>query len=178
MTLKSLVCFIFVVSLCSSYCCSRRIAVQKDLDQKLIAAIEKGPVGDEPVIVRLSDLTTFEWDRFYVFDPYTKLSDVRDTLKIDWDPETSIRDQDWDQLLVFVKDDAHSGSDQPLRSATSTNGRIVHYHDHPLEHGDFQGSDGWTGYTTDEAVFRVSFDKGRGRLVLRPLETSKSSAAR
>lgn len=150
MVLKQLLCLISAVALLCFYGCSRRISAQKDLEPRLIAAIEKGRIGDEPVIVRLKDLTTFEWDRFYEFSPYTRREEVRETLGINWDPNTSIPHQDQNDLLVFVN-----------------RGKVVHYHDHPIEHGDFNGFKR-TGYVPDEAVFVVTFEE-QSRLVVRPV---------
>ena len=108
----------------------------------------------------MKDLTTFEWDRFYVFVPYNMRSeDLRDTLGIV--PRTSIISNDQDDLLVFVK-----------------SGKVVHYYDHPRKHGDFDGLRERTGYSPDEAVFEVSFDKSQGWLVLRPLKSSNVSASK
>jgi hypothetical protein len=151
MTRKILLCVISVVALVCLNGCSRRVTAQRDLDKKLIAAIEEGRNAERPVIVRLRDLTTFDWERFYVFGPYTPPEDVRNALGIDWDPDSTIAFQDWDDLLVFVK-----------------GGKVVHYHDHPLNHGDFYGIKR-TGYTPDEAVFEVRMETGR--LVVRPIQS-------
>jgi hypothetical protein len=158
MTLKKFLFVLCVVILIWSCESSRRIVAQEDLDQKLIAAIEKERTG-EPFTVRLKDLTTFDWDKFYVFVPYQRAEDVRETLGIDWDPRTSIYGQDWDDLLVFVN-----------------RGSVVHYHDHPVKHGDFYGFRR-TGYTPDDAVFEVTLEK-HDRLVVRPVDGSRSSAVR
>jgi hypothetical protein len=141
------------------FACSGQIIAQSDLDQKLIAAIEREKAAEEQVTVRMKDLTTFEWDKFYVFVPYNmREEDLREILGMV--PQSSIISNDWDDLLVFVK-----------------SGKVVHYHDHPRKHGDFDGLSGRNGYSPDEAVFEVSFDKAPGWLVLRPLKSSSLSAS-
>jgi hypothetical protein len=74
---------------------------------------------------------------------------------------SNIISNDSDDLLVFVKD-----------------GKVVHYHDHPRKQGDFDGLSGRNGYSPDEAVFEVSFDKALGWSVLRPLKLSKTSESK
>lgn len=160
MSNKSNLFALLVAALLCSFACSRQFIAQKDLDEKLIAAIERGPAGEEPVTVRVKDLTTFEWDRLYVFVPYNmRKEDLRETLGMV--PHTSIFSNDWDDLLVFVK-----------------GGKVVHYHDHPRKHGDFEGLRGRAGYSPDEAVFEVDFDKPLGWLVLRPSKSSNPSTSR
>ena len=142
---KIILLLLCIAVVCGSACSRQKaIAGQKDLQEKLTAAIEKKRETDARVTLRLKDLTTFEWDRFYAFAPYTQPDYICQTLGFNWDnvKESSISNQDYDFLLVFVKD-----------------GKVVHFHDHPREHGTFYDVVGQTGYTPDEAVFEVTMDQ-------------------
>lgn len=127
-----------------------------------MAAIENQQAASPSVIVRLKDLTTFEWDRFYAFGPYTQPEYINEALGFSWyhAHQSSIDVQDYDNLLVFVKD-----------------GKVVHYHDHPRTHGDFIDVARRAGYTPEEAVFEVKMHEGFKWQALRQIKTPISFAA-
>jgi hypothetical protein len=54
--------------------------------------------------INLQEITEFEWDKFYIFGPYTPDETFTKNLGFEWSGATSIG-QDEYQVLVFVKND-------------------------------------------------------------------------
>lgn len=120
---------------------------QADLQQKLSAAVEKKRQSDERVVIQMKSLTDFEWDKFYVFDPYSNAEEVRETLGFDTTimAYSRIKDTDSHNLLVFVRDK-----------------QVVVFIDYPRGAGDFDKLKRREGYTPAEAIFEV---KAEGMLL-------------
>jgi hypothetical protein len=57
-------------------------------------------------VLRISKVTDFEWEKLYVFAPYTPISQVHSRLGFKWKAadETKIESSDTFFLLVFVRD--------------------------------------------------------------------------
>jgi hypothetical protein len=55
---------------------------------------------------QLSAATDFDWDRVYVFGPYSSPESINEELGFDWDDagDSAIEDADWVNLIVFVED--------------------------------------------------------------------------
>jgi hypothetical protein len=111
--------------------------------KRLTAAIARKRETTEQVSVNLKELTDFEWDRVYVFTPYTPLEQVNDTLGYIWPHAKSIRIDARDDinLIVFTAD-----------------GQVVDYVELKRHLGDFEKRE---GFTPDEGTFTVE-EKGRG----------------
>ncbi len=132
-----------------------RAPQKADLKSKLAAVVERKRYTNEQVRVRLKDLTDFEWDRVYVFTPYTSAEEIRRALGFTQSQrvDTSIEMLDSFNLLVF------------------TNARkVVGYVEQPRHLGDFGDEFGATrkiGFSPSEANFRVELeDYGQPWLVL------------
>jgi hypothetical protein len=69
---------------------------------EMIDRYKKGEVSE----IDISLLTTFTWDRLYVFGPYTELSKLDSMFGISWRDKchTTIESQDGVALLVFVSE--------------------------------------------------------------------------
>ena len=116
---------------------------QSDLQQKLSAAIEKKGQSGEQVVIQMKSLTDFEWDRFYVFDPYSSDDEVRDTLGFDTTimAHSRIKHTDTHNLLVFVQ-----------------NKQVEVFIDYPRSAGDFDKLKRRDGYNPAEANFEVKIE--------------------
>jgi hypothetical protein len=103
--------------------------------------------------------TPFEWERMYVFGPYTPRETVEKALGFAWPDfrHTSIRSSKGDCLVVFVKD-----------------GRVVYWYEQPrtIELGWLANE---KGYDRAEAVFIVDrTDPARPALrVAQPMTTTR-----
>lgn len=60
-------------------------------------------IGDSVESVNLSDVTPFEWDLVYFFDPYTSKDTIYQTIGYKWDTISSTVNGGMNQL-VFMKD--------------------------------------------------------------------------
>jgi hypothetical protein len=92
-----------------------------------------------------------DWQRLYIFGPYTPYERIHEALGFHWpDAErTSIEYNDGVNLVVFVK-----------------GGEVVGWLEHPRGRGDLVDVANEVGYARDEARFVVVRD-GEQRLVLR-----------
>jgi hypothetical protein len=107
------------------------------------AVEEAGRTGES---FRLSSVTDFEWDRAYVFAPYTPTGKISRELGFEWDgaEDSSIEKSDFVHLLVFVDD-----------------GDVALAFDHGIEGGQFTCLAGSAagGLTPTEAVLRVTTEQ-------------------
>ncbi len=126
------------------------------LANKLATHIQQRRESDKNAIVSLKDVTDFEWDRIYVFPPYTSVKEIHTALGYDWDEaeNTGIHMFDSFNLLVFTRA-----------------GKVVGYVKYPHTLGDFGGiyeHRKQKGFAPDEAVFMVEVADSPGPpLVLR-----------
>jgi hypothetical protein len=108
-------------------------------------------VGRGPgAVVDLAQLGPTDWDRVYIFRPYTSAETIQQALGFRWpDAErTSIEFNEGVNLMVFVKD-----------------GESVGCFEHPRNRGDLTGIANMAGYSREDARFLVVSD-GEQRLVL------------
>ena len=128
---------ILVVGAASVACASP----DRQLAEQIQAAAENGASG----VVDLPQLTSFEWDRLFVFAPYTPSSTVEKELGFSWTGSGRIEAYDHFVLLVFV-------------SAK----RVVRFVEQPRR-TDFAPCWRVGGYSRSEAVFRFTLDSTRAR---------------
>jgi hypothetical protein len=88
--------------------------------------------------INLSEAVSGEWDRLYIFHPYTTEQMIIDTLGFQWDEKTSIHSHDGISLLVFTKDR-----------------KLVKYIEHTRNQGDFNNLYLKEGYERSEAIFVI-----------------------
>jgi hypothetical protein len=83
-------------------CMERGKEVQLD---EFADAVAMQASSQEPSDLLLADFTAFEWDRVFVFPPYTPYEEIRDTIQAPWDSvsKTGIAQRDDATLLVFMK---------------------------------------------------------------------------
>lgn len=131
---------LIILYLLFSIGCDMQTRQKKDLKSTLVSAIEKKRGHDEQVIVKLQSLTTFQWDKFYVFTPYTSIENIYNILGFQWRGaiKSGINHRDDINLLVFVKDK-----------------KIVEYLEYPRSHGDFYKIKKANGFNAEEAIFEV-----------------------
>jgi hypothetical protein len=113
---------------------------RQNFSSKLAAEVEKKRGNNNVVEIRFKDLTDFEWDKVYIFPPYTSHQSIDDDLGFVWEPARSIRMdlRDDVNLIVFTND-----------------GKVVFYVKHPRGLGDLDGNYKRKGYVPDEAIFTV-----------------------
>jgi hypothetical protein len=140
---------------------------KKEKDALIKEKIEKARMGLEIAIgkkrntpgkvkVSLKEVTDFEWDRVYIFTPYTPLKEIDEALGFQWMQarKFQLERRDDINLLVFT-----------------ASGEVVGYLKYPRHYGDFSGLKNPEGYSAAEATFNVetkgSDGEGGAWLVLR-----------
>lgn len=106
-----------------------------------ISRYEKGEVS----VIDLSAVTTFSWDRLYVFGPYTPLSELESTVGKSWRKIcfTQIDVLEGYTLLVFTE-----------------NKKVIHCLEYPVEKYDFSSLASYTsGISIQEAKFILDENK-------------------
>lgn len=90
--------------------------------------------------VDISKITSFSWDRMYIFDPYTSEREIDETIGIHWSgsKSTFIESSDSITLIVFIDE-----------------GTVVQYLEFWREPWDFAYLENDNGYGVDEASFTV-----------------------
>lgn len=131
---SAVVVLALVVGIASSVC------ADASLGDRITATVEKGP-GTKLV---MADLTDFDWQKLYVFTPYTTQKQIDRTLGFEWHDTEGIELNDTMTLLAFVDD-----------------GKVVSHVAQPADKGDFSGlSEG--PWTPESAVFVVADDRDAG----------------
>jgi hypothetical protein len=118
----------------------------------------KKTTGD-PTYLDVRRVMPFDWDKFYVFPPYTPIDDIEKALGFGWGTakKTKINERDDITLLVFVM------------------GRTIQeYVEHPRSEGDFSKLKPGHPYDPAEAYFEVIEERQEGRswFVFREAERS------
>jgi hypothetical protein len=111
--------------------------------------------------VTLSSVTDFEWDRCYVFTPYTPLTEIDRNVGVGWSAthNTSIQSSDGIHLLLFLK---------------GTN--VVRSIDVNRKYADFKGLSDGNEFPHSNCTFGVKLDReARLVLVARPKINEASS---
>jgi hypothetical protein len=130
---------------------------QNNLGQDLVSMIEKKKGNPEKVIVKVRSLTNFQWDKMYVFTPYTPIAEINRTLGFEWEDaaSTGIDRRDDINLIVFVN-----------------NGKVVTLIAHSRIHGEFSVGGQKNGFTPESASFEIAevpqSQKGRLKLLILP----------
>jgi hypothetical protein len=112
----------------------------QEYESPVSSAIAKNVSRGEGTIINLSELTSFKWDRLYIFGPYESRDTIQKSigqqfLKTD---ELSMGVSEGDTLLVFMKDN-----------------KVVHYFRQPRGKGDFSGLGNHHWFTPQNAKFQV-----------------------
>lgn len=115
------------------------------------ALAKEGGKG-EGTIIRIQELTPFQWERFYVFGPYTPVITIDETLGFSWPvaKNTGIDMNDGFSLLVFVNKK-----------------EVVLHVMQPRNKGDFDQDSLSRAFAPDDAVFTVT-RRSDGLPLLRP----------
>lgn len=136
---------------------------QELLLSKLKAVVESKQRTNEEVVLRLKDQTGFDWDRVYIFTPYTSMDQIDKALGHTWHGarSTGIDKLDRFYLMVFT-----------------SGGKVVHHLRYPVELGaviyQYGADQKMEGFSPEEAVFRVEIEEGG--VVLRRLNETKIGA--
>lgn len=131
----------FVVALLNAGAHDRQKEIFKT---RLAAAVSKRDQSAEHVAVRLRDLTDFQWDKVYIFRPYTTPEDINKALGFIWAEaeETQIDKFDNFNLIVFT-----------------ANNKVVSYVNLPLSIGNFTAGGAeerlQRGVGADQAIFSI-----------------------
>lgn len=113
-----------------------------------------------PGSIDINQLTTFAWDRMFVFGPYTPRERIHATLGSYWNDanRTSIEHSDSITLVVFLR-----------------NGEVVYWCEHPRDKGDLTSIALPQGYSPEEAHFQVRLD-GQQRAALYKADADEDSS--
>jgi len=109
-----------------------------DVEQKLIAAVEKKRQSDQGVFIDFKQIAPFDWDKMYVFKPYTSDEFINQELGFKWNNSVVgvLLREDTD-LLLFVKGK-----------------KVIGYVEHLRVNGDFEIEEK-AGFLRNEALFEV-----------------------
>jgi len=124
-----------LLCLCFCSCSSKESRFLEGLDAGVRFAQEK-----QPATIDFRDLTDFDWDKVFVFGPYTSPGTIQSDLGYEW-PEatrTNIQESDGIALVVFVRD-----------------GRVTEHFSVPRSIADFTDLDRKHVFPREEAVFAV-----------------------
>jgi hypothetical protein len=103
-------------------------------------------VGNTNSTLNISAVTDFQWDKLFIFGPYTPLEKIYMQLGYKWTEaeKTHIDSSDTFYTIVFVK-----------------NGKVIRYYNLSRTIGDFQSIDVHNMFTPENAEFEVkSVDDG------------------
>jgi hypothetical protein len=104
-------------------------------------------------MVDFSDLASCDWNRLFVFHPYTRGEDIERALGFHWDQAkaSGISHSDGVNLIVLVKDS-----------------QVVKWFDHPRSRGELYGLADGSGFhrTNAKFVVRLTYAGAQERLVL------------
>lgn len=106
--------------------------------------------GGPGTVVDFTQLGPNDWDRLFIFHPYTPSSSIHEALGYEWPAaeRSSIGSNDGVNLVVFTR-----------------GGRVAGWFEHPRNRGDLKYVARMNGYPRDQARFVVQLDQER-RLVL------------
>lgn len=111
------------------------------LSDRITTTVERG-VGTRLV---MADVTDFDWQKLYVFAPYTTQEQINRSLGFEWRDPEGIELHDTFTLLAFVNE-----------------GEVVGYVAQPLGQGDFTDLSDGSPWTPESAVFVVADDREAG----------------
>lgn len=132
---KSDLLFCLVICMSSLICCNKiNNSVSKEISKK---------VSDgEGTTINIANLTNFEWEKLYIFDPYESRDSIQNTIGQEFLKENDIHISVSEEvtLLVFTK-----------------NNNVVHYFNHPRKKGDFAGLKAHEWLTPKNSIFEVAY---------------------
>lgn len=114
-------------------------SVDEQVSSAIGAAVREGKVHK----LRLASITNFEWDRLYLFDPYTPRNDVCKALHV--------QEKDCERVVPFESTD-----DGIMTMAFVSGKRVVCYSKHSRWNGDFAPSPKQQPIPAGRAVFQVT----------------------
>lgn len=124
---------------------------KSDLKETLFSVVVKKRGSEDRVMVSLNELTDFQWQRMFIFVPYTPIQKIHKSLGFEWDraEKTNVHMRDDICLLVFV-----------------SNNQVVQYVEYPRNYGDFSEIHIERGFSPSEALFEVvEAERGESWLV-------------
>jgi len=97
-------------------------------------------VGSAEPTVTVSAATDFQWDKLYVFGPYTPVEKIHAQLGYHWSEagKTAIQASDTFYLLVFMK-----------------NGQVISHYKFPRTIGDFHNLEAKNGFSPGDDAFEI-----------------------
>lgn len=115
------------------------ISCRKD-ERSVSSAIAKKVSMGESTIINLFELTSFNWDRLYIFDPYESRDSIHKLIgqRFLKTSKLSLGVPEGDTMLVFMNDN-----------------KVVDYFLHPRGNGDFSGLGKDNYFTPKSAKFQV-----------------------
>ncbi|WP_437132196.1 hypothetical protein [Bacillus atrophaeus] len=107
----------------------------KELEESINSAFKENSVEK----IDLNSLTDFDWDKAYIFPPYTPQESINEQLGINFKDPSSIDYRDDIYLIVFVNHD-----------------KVVHYAEISRENGDVSTPD--DALTPSNATLKINRD--------------------
>lgn len=141
---------IAIVCFCLAVAGTIWVAKSDSLSGALWRQFQRGPGAE----ISFASLAPYEWDRVFIFGPYTPHKDIHNSLGFHWAgvSRTNIGDHDGITLVVFVRGN-----------------EVVEWFEHPRNRGDLAKLPNGKGYAQGRAKFEVK-SEADGRLVADPRE--------
>jgi hypothetical protein len=131
--------FVIVLTVPSIYVMIERTeqTQKQDLSTDISNAVLQNKAGERAVI-DMSKITTFSWDKLYIFPPYTPYEKINSILGTEWFGSRRIEGDENIVLFVFTKE-----------------GKVVQYLEYLRISSDFSNT-GKMEYSFDDALFTIN----------------------
>jgi hypothetical protein len=76
---------------------------QVEVEQQIVLAVEKKHQDGEKVLIDFKKIAPFDWDKLYIFTPYTSSEIIDNELGFSWDNSAVARVENRDQKLLKLR---------------------------------------------------------------------------
>ncbi len=125
--------FYLIICMVSLICCNK---INNSVSEEIAKKVSDG----EGAIINIANLTNFEWDKLYIFDPYESRDNIQNTIG---------------QVFLKANDIHISVSEEVTLLVFTKDGNVVHYFNHPRRKGDFSGFKDHDWFTPENSKFKV-----------------------
>lgn len=101
MNLKNTLSLLCLLLLIVGGCSQNDVQRNKDLENSIQSILKDNSQKE----IRVNTLTNFEWEKAFVFTPYTSQGDIEDKMGLDFKDPSNLEMRDDIYLLVFVNGD-------------------------------------------------------------------------
>ena len=146
--------FVILISACDNedkiYSVKNKSEMNTNLSEKLAAEISKKAENKDKSAFDIKAFTNFDWDKLFVFNPYTPQSLIAEKIGNDADQLKQVNMDEREDINLLVFTNA---------------GKIVEFVEFPRSKGDFDKVSAAEGFRSDEAKFTVTTEDREGSWV-------------